>query len=550
MTEEALDRDIEPDQLTVDESAVSEEAAATAEADDTEESAAQADVSAAAAASNATSSNAAATGSSTGANRPHFEHFAVNLSNCVNMELIDSAAIEFLLNLNTKNNRKKLTKKLFGVKRTRLDLLPFFGRLVATVALVSPEVSVDLAQKLKNEFRYHIAKKNQMNIESKIKVVRFIGELIKFGLYSKIEGLFCLKVLLLDFQHHQIEMTCALLEVAGTYLFNCKESRLRTNVYLEQMMRLKTANALDSRYVAQIENAYFLVKPPEGAHKGGAAKKRPPLHAFIRRLVYEELCKTNVDRLIKLMRRLPWHDAEVSAYAVRCLSRAYYLRYHLIRCLADLVAGLSSYQDKVVVRVIDAVFEELRAGLEVHEPKLAQRRIAMAKYLGELYNYRLVESGAILNALYSIVSLGVTMEGPKTTAETGATVAYQQHGSDDIMDPPESLFRLKLACVLLDTCGQYFTNRVARKRLYYFLVFLQRYYWWKRSHPMYESVPVATAAPATAVADANTEPVAEAAANNVAPIKVESTTNLFPILAEYQYKETLIGLRAKIRVRF
>lgn len=49
--------------------------------------------------------------------RQQFEVFLSNLVNCVNKELIDSAAIEFLLNLNTKNNRKKLANALFGVQR-------------------------------------------------------------------------------------------------------------------------------------------------------------------------------------------------------------------------------------------------------------------------------------------------------------------------------------------------------------------------------------------------------------------------------------------------
>lgn len=49
--------------------------------------------------------------------RQQFEVFLSNLVNCVNKELIDSAAIEFLLNLNTKNNRKKLANSLFGVQR-------------------------------------------------------------------------------------------------------------------------------------------------------------------------------------------------------------------------------------------------------------------------------------------------------------------------------------------------------------------------------------------------------------------------------------------------
>lgn len=324
--------------------------------------------------------------------------------------------------------------------------MPFFARLVATINLVSQDVAVDLSQKLKNEFKYHIAKKNQMNIESKIKVVRFIGEMTKFGLYSKIEALFCLKILLHDFAHHQIEMTCALLEVAGKYLYNCRDSRFRTNVYLEQMMRLKQVSALDSRHVAQIENSYYLVKPPEGI---AAAKKiRTPMQKYIRYLIYEELNKGNVDRIIKYMRRLDWDDKETNDYIVKCLSRAYNIRYYNIRCLADLASGLSSYQDKAVVRVIDAVFDDIRAGLEIHSPKLAQRRIAMAKYLGELYNYRLVESTNILNTLYSIISFGVSFN----------------HDIQSDMDPPDSLFRLKLACILLETCGQYFTSGASRKK--------------------------------------------------------------------------------------
>ena len=36
--------------------------------------------------------------------------FLGNLSNCVNREMIDSAAAEFCLNLNTKINRRKLVK--------------------------------------------------------------------------------------------------------------------------------------------------------------------------------------------------------------------------------------------------------------------------------------------------------------------------------------------------------------------------------------------------------------------------------------------------------
>ena len=40
-------------------------------------------------------------------------------------------------------------------------------------------------------------------------------------------------------------------------------------------------------------------------------------------------------------------------------------------------------------------------------------------------------------------------------------------------DPPEHLFRVRLVCVVLDTCGQYFDRGSSKKRLDCFLVYFQ-----------------------------------------------------------------------------
>lgn len=71
-----------------------------------------------------------------------------------------------------------------------------------------------------------------MNIESKIKVVRFIGELVKFRMYSKIEGLYCLKILVQDFTHHHIEMCCNMLEACGRFFFRHPDCYQRIKVYM------------------------------------------------------------------------------------------------------------------------------------------------------------------------------------------------------------------------------------------------------------------------------------------------------------------------------
>ena len=65
-----------------------------------------------------------------------------------------------------------------------------------------------------------------------IQVCHFIGEMVKFGLFGKGEALFCLKMLLFDFSHHNIEMACALMEACGRFLYRSKESHQRTKIYL------------------------------------------------------------------------------------------------------------------------------------------------------------------------------------------------------------------------------------------------------------------------------------------------------------------------------
>ena len=127
--------------------------------------------------------------------------FLSQLPACIGREMIDNAAAEFCMNHNTKNNRKKLVKNLFAVHRNRQDLLPFFSRLVATLYPCMPEIAVDLAQYLKQDFKWLVRKKDQMKIESKLKCVRFIGEMVKFKMFLKSEALFCMKMLLLSLIH-------------------------------------------------------------------------------------------------------------------------------------------------------------------------------------------------------------------------------------------------------------------------------------------------------------------------------------------------------------
>ncbi|XP_062956456.1 regulator of nonsense transcripts 2 isoform X3 [Cynocephalus volans] len=311
--------------------------------------------------------------------------FLQQLPNCVNRDLIDKAAMDFCMNMNTKANRKKLVRALFIVPRQRLDLLPFYARLVATLHPCMSDVAEDLCSMLRGDFRFH-----------------------------------------------------------------------------EQMMRKKQAMHLDARYVTMVENAYYYCNPPPAEKT--VKKKRPPLQEYVRKLLYKDLSKVTTEKVLRQMRKLPWQDQEVKDYVICCMINIWNVKYNSIHCVANLLAGLVLYQEDVGIHVVDGVLEDIRLGMEVNQPKFNQRRISSAKFLGELYNYRMVESAVIFRTLYSFTSFGVNSDG-----------------SPSSLDPPEHLFRIRLVCTILDTCGQYFDRGSSKRKLDCFLVYFQRYVWWKKS---------------------------------------------------------------------
>ena len=41
-------------------------------------------------------------------------------------------------------------------------------------------------------------------------------------------------------------------------------------------------------------------------------KERPPMHEYMRRLLYKDLSKTTTEKVLRQMRKLPWDESGVS----------------------------------------------------------------------------------------------------------------------------------------------------------------------------------------------------------------------------------------------
>ncbi len=62
-----------------------------------------------------------------------------------------------------------------------MDLIPFYARLVATIAPCVDDVVPTLLELLLGDLKRQIRKKDQLHIHSKLKNMRLLGELWRWG---------------------------------------------------------------------------------------------------------------------------------------------------------------------------------------------------------------------------------------------------------------------------------------------------------------------------------------------------------------------------------
>ncbi|RCI14055.1 hypothetical protein L249_8093 [Ophiocordyceps polyrhachis-furcata BCC 54312] len=392
----------------------------------------------------------------------------LRLPELTNKDIIDQTAVDFCF-LNSKASRNRLIKALTEVPKGRSDLLPSWSRLVATLGRYLPDVPKGLVDYLDNEFRSLQRRKEKEFLgQVRLSNIRYLAELTKFGVVPEHVVFHCLKVSLDDFSRMNIEILCNLIENCGRYLLKTPETAPRMQSFLETLQRKKSVQHIGQPERMLIDNAVYYVDPPE--RPAIEQKERTPMELFMRRLVYGDLTKRNYGKVLKQIRRFHWEEEDVVSLLEKVFSRPGKVKYGNIHLLAILLSSLHRYHPEFAVKVIDNVIESVSFGLEQNDFRFFQRRIAEVKYLGELYNYRMLEHPVIFDTMYKILTFGYG--GPPVP------------GRLNPFDPPDDFFRIRLIATILETCGMFFNRGAAGKRLDYFLSFFDYYVHTKASLPM------------------------------------------------------------------
>ena len=129
-------------------------------------------------------------------------------------------------------------------------------------------------------------------------------------------------------------------------------------------MRKKNVQHMDNRQMLMIENAYYQANPPD--RTAIVEKERPPMELYVRKLIYGDLNKKSLDRILKQLRKLHWKDEKIFKMVLKIFQKVWKIKYSNIHLLAILASGLHRHHSDFGIQLVDSIIEEIRIGLEVN----------------------------------------------------------------------------------------------------------------------------------------------------------------------------------------
>ena len=429
------------------------------------------------------------------------------LPECVSKQRADEFCVSFC-HISTKNARKRLAQSMVRLPRSRSELSSTYARIVASLSRIYPEMVQPILDGLNKDFYGILKAKNQLHIESKVKNIRYVGELIKFRVAPPIMALRMFKSLLIDFSNHNVQLLAVLLETCGRFLYVLPYTHDRIEEVLTDMIRIRRSRNLDLHQQNLLEAAYFAVKPPDRTSKV-VKKQLSVVQQYARYLILEQLDEkknVDIDSVIKSLRRLPWKDEQenIVHHVIKAALKIARTKYTTIPNLADCLSGLVTYQPCLLTILVDRILEEVQRAIESPFKREMQRMIGFIRLLGELYNFTAISSIIIFDLLHHLINFGhedisATNESsqlilssslPQSSNATNVTVQQLQKRRYDPRilsdtDPVNDLFRAQLVCELLNTCGMYYVRGKLKDQLSRFLIYFQRYLLTKQFIPLH-----------------------------------------------------------------
>ena len=404
--------------------------------------------------------------------------FLLKFSACASQEDSDMLAVLwFESGLNAKANRAKLCQQF------QKECSMYHCRFLATISPFSKDILPVIIEDLKKK-----------SFAFNDRAIKTIGELIKFNLCPLGVGLELLQTFVNDFSSKSAEAAAWFLVACGRFLVNHPDVGSIVDNLLTRLVKLARSSNLHipAKVVMAVDDAYYQTKPKKIA--SNSTPTLSPLEKYIMYLAEVELYRLDETEILRLVQSLPWTaDREIveSTLKSALLNLGLNANYIKVHCIASLLAGLIKYEETFVIDVVDTIMEQFQLGIEREDFRQAPARMRLARLIGELYAFRLIDSPTVLDLVYQLIGFRssssfaasehtvlLELMTPRLhvideDSESDPIYPLMHPGATD--EPSWSFVRINLVAALLTTVGEFFLKGKNRTRILRFLVVFRRY---------------------------------------------------------------------------
>lgn len=397
------------------------------------------------------------------------------LSHNPSKETVDECSVRFK-EVNNKKSRSLVLEFLTKLSPRDQHKVRYYSRFIATINPIAPGIVDGVLDYLWDFFKYVRRKKISGLYATRMYVSKYLSEMIKFGIVPKKLVFHTFHSLLIWIDKYNVETLCSLLEGCGKYLYFKSNTHKLMSKYMDMIEAKRSSFKLGVDERMLITYALHYVRPPPPV-AAVPVKDRPIIERYIAKLIYIDLKPSTKDEILATLYKLNWDDKD-TYYALRkVFYKIWKVEQENISLMADMLADIKKYYYSFATMTVDSLVEEIRRGLELSGFKNNQIRLAQAIYLGELCKRRIVDHSLVMTTLYQVLTFGYPGNMP---SPEGCP-----------LDPSTELFRIRLACTILDTAGPYLNyvdkhlpTRGIGREIDLFLAFFQYYIRLKRSVSM------------------------------------------------------------------
>ena len=308
-------------------------------------------------------------------------------------------------------------------------------------------------------FRELLTLNNRRIQQNREEMAKFLAELVKFKLLSKVDIFEILTKLVENYLSINIQVLCVFLENCGRFLLLEEDMTDKIDNFLKRLRNkaLSTFTS-DEKLMMRVNNTILICKP-ESVKISKKVKELTVEEEFLV-FIFDHIKKELTPEVAVILRKFDWGlmERKIFKFTYKFLTEG---KMDNIQITVQLLNELSPYHPQLITNIVNLLFEEVRISLEKNDFNNNQRVTLVCTIIATFFKYRLIKTKVIIELVYFIITYNPMWN-----------VGIREMLPNNKWDSDSDMVRISLLITILNVAGKNINKEKLREMLNYVQIYI------------------------------------------------------------------------------